>query len=396
MSDKAASPPRFVALDSWRGIAACCVAVFHFHLGVNSHFAELTFFRNASLFVDFFFVLSGFVIFANYAERLTDGFGFWKFMLLRFARLYPLHLFVLMIFVGFEAMQVWIPQLGGAAMTPAFSQPGENLTYIISSLFLVHAMGLFPDNIIAFNAPSWSISVEFYVYALFALILITMAAHIRKAVIATGLIAVFILYVSGAYLSSTFEWGFVRGVYGFAAGALSWYIVSGCKSKIDRYSNSTILWSALEAICILAIALHLSLVTASQYHLLIVPLFMATIFVFSRERGYCSKILKHKSIVLVGTVSYSIYMLHAFIAGKAPAVARLIGHKWPEWGIVTTTQDGDYLLGANMWQGDLMTIGYLLCVTACSIITYKCIEEPARRYSKRKLIRKKKDDKQRA
>jgi peptidoglycan/LPS O-acetylase OafA/YrhL len=60
---------RFIALDSWRGIAACLVALFHLeaysHL-VYSHLNAAPFLRNSWLFVDFFFVLSGFVIAANY------------------------------------------------------------------------------------------------------------------------------------------------------------------------------------------------------------------------------------------------------------------------------------------------------------------------------------------
>src|SRR3979409_173570 len=89
---------RFVALDSWRGIAACLVALFHFeaysHL-VYSHLNGAPFLRNSWLFVDFFFVLSGFVIAANYQQRLREGFGVGRFLLLRLGRLYPLHLFML-------------------------------------------------------------------------------------------------------------------------------------------------------------------------------------------------------------------------------------------------------------------------------------------------------------
>ncbi len=62
---------RFLVLDSWRGIAACLVALFH--LDAYSHLYAVPFLRNSWLFVDFFFVLSGFVIAANYQQRLRDG-----------------------------------------------------------------------------------------------------------------------------------------------------------------------------------------------------------------------------------------------------------------------------------------------------------------------------------
>ena len=62
---------RFEVLDAWRGIAALMVAVFHFN--ALHHAAYMPFVRNSYLFVDFFFVLSGFVIAHAYAERLTSG-----------------------------------------------------------------------------------------------------------------------------------------------------------------------------------------------------------------------------------------------------------------------------------------------------------------------------------
>ena len=169
-------PDRFVALDSWRGIAACIIALIHFHVGVNNHVSELSFFGGAFLFVDFFFALSGFVIFANYARRLRDGFGFWRFMWLRLGRLYPLHIAILLVFIGFEWIQVLLPGFGALAVNEPFSQEGESLQFIAANIILVHALGFFNDGIQAFNQPSWSISTEFYSYALFAVLLIVFKA----------------------------------------------------------------------------------------------------------------------------------------------------------------------------------------------------------------------------
>src|SRR5712691_8834418 len=99
-----ANTQRFVVLDSWRGIAACLVALFH--LDSYSHLYGVPFVRNSWLFVDFFFVLSGFVIAANYQQRLLDGFGIERFLLLRLGRLYPLHFTMLALFIGCELLRV--------------------------------------------------------------------------------------------------------------------------------------------------------------------------------------------------------------------------------------------------------------------------------------------------
>src|SRR5258708_35067428 len=111
-----ANTQRFVVLDSWRGIAACLVALFH--LDAYSHLYEVPFLRNSWLFVDFFFVLSGFIIAANYRQRLSEGFGLGRFLLLRLGRLYPLHLAMLALFVAFALLKVVGRSLLSGAFTP--------------------------------------------------------------------------------------------------------------------------------------------------------------------------------------------------------------------------------------------------------------------------------------
>jgi len=81
---------RFVALDSWRGLAALGVAAYHVE-GGGPLFDNPAVDR-FGLWVEFFFVLSGFVLSAAYGERLANGFPVGRYMLLRLGRIYPLHL----------------------------------------------------------------------------------------------------------------------------------------------------------------------------------------------------------------------------------------------------------------------------------------------------------------
>src|SRR5215469_11877968 len=91
---------RFAALDGWRGICALLVALHH--LSANGHFYAWPLVRNAWLFVDFFFVLSGFVIAYAYGGRLSDAHAIKDFALRRLFRLWPLHVAVLMALIGLE------------------------------------------------------------------------------------------------------------------------------------------------------------------------------------------------------------------------------------------------------------------------------------------------------
>ena len=94
------APKRFEVLDSLRGICALLVATFH--LNVMSHVFELALLRNGWMFVDFFFVLGGFVIMTAYGggRVRTAGDG-WRFLLRRLGRVWPLHLATLAVLVAF-------------------------------------------------------------------------------------------------------------------------------------------------------------------------------------------------------------------------------------------------------------------------------------------------------
>jgi len=59
---------RFEVLDSFRGIAALCIILLHLHLHSNS-IVEYNFFRNSAIFVEFFFILSGFVLSHGYLNK---------------------------------------------------------------------------------------------------------------------------------------------------------------------------------------------------------------------------------------------------------------------------------------------------------------------------------------
>ena len=77
---------RFALLDGLRGVAALVVLTFHL---VQQH--DLTALPFAGLAVDFFYLLSGFVVAFAYEQRLQSGaMGLTSFALVRITRLYPL------------------------------------------------------------------------------------------------------------------------------------------------------------------------------------------------------------------------------------------------------------------------------------------------------------------
>src|SRR4051812_27390718 len=69
----------FVALDALRGIAALIVVTIH----LGQAFPVIPLALRAHLAVDFFFMLSGFVVGAAYEKKLQAGMGLHKFTAIR-------------------------------------------------------------------------------------------------------------------------------------------------------------------------------------------------------------------------------------------------------------------------------------------------------------------------
>ncbi|HEU4644027.1 MAG TPA: acyltransferase [Burkholderiales bacterium] len=375
---------RFVALDSWRGIAACLVALFHLeaysHL-VYSHLHGVPFLNNSWLFVDFFFVLSGFVIAANYQQRLLDGFGAGRFLLLRLGRLYPLHVTMLAAAVAVKLLLVLVPALSpGAQAGPApFSAPQEAPGTIFANLLLVHSLHLY--DFFTWNGPSWSISTEFWTYAIFAACLVGLGRHAWVA-LPVAMIGgpVLVAALSEQNMATEYDWGIVRCVYGFAAGVVTWNLYRRWHVKLGRWlSGSVAEWGA--------IGLMFAFVSASGTTLLSVAapyVFGLVVLVFAFEAGTASAILRLRPLVLLGTLSYSVYMTHYFIARRMFDAGRVL-EKW--WHVDPFTRreiDGQVVevLGTRLWHGDIAYPVFLATVIAVSWFTYRWIEKPGREWAR--------------
>jgi peptidoglycan/LPS O-acetylase OafA/YrhL len=375
---------RFVALDSWRGIAACLVALFHFealsHL-VYSHLHGVPFLRDSRLFVDFFFVLSGFVIAANYQQRLLDGFGVGRFLLLRLGRLYPLHLTMLAVAVGAKMLLILVPALSSITQSaPApFSTPHDAPHTILANLLLIHSLHLY--DFFTWNIPSWSISTEFYTYVIFAACWVGLRKHAWIALLVAMIGGpVLIATLSEQNMATEYDWGIIRCVYGFAAGVVSWNVYRRWHAKLRTWLSGTVAeWCA--------IGLIFAFVSASGTTLLSVAapyVFGLVVLVFAFETGSASAILRLRPLVFLGTVSYSIYMTHFFIARRLSDAGRSLNKLWDIDVFTRREIDGQYfdVLGTELWHGDIGCLVFLATVIAISYFTYRWIEKPGRDWAR--------------
>ena len=174
MPQQTALPHRFAALDSWRGICALSVVLFHLNAGTHLH----ALLNNGYVAVDFFFVLSGFVIGSAYHDRIRDGADLARFSLRRVGRLYPLHLAVLLVYLALETGRLALHN--PAAFTGERSWPA-----FFADLFLLQGFNAYD---LSWNMPAWSISIELWTNLAFAVLALALGR--RLPWLAAGLAAV--------------------------------------------------------------------------------------------------------------------------------------------------------------------------------------------------------------
>ena len=370
------STPRFVALDSWRGLCACLVAMFHYTQ--YTLFLDVPFIRNAYLFVDFFFVLSGFVITASYASRLASGYSTLKFMLLRFGRVYPLHLFTFGIFLMLALLKYFSARHGGPQ---PFESDIENPHAIITNLLLIHSLNLHDSN--SWNFPSWSISTEFYSYLFFAIVVTVFRRHFAVVMgIVVILSPIFIGLYSPKYMDTTYDYGFIRCLFGFGIGSLLWKIYEKYihEHKL-RANKNKLIWTALELACVLIVVLFVTTAGDSPLSIAAPLVFAAVIVVFTYENGFISGILLTRGFVTIGTLSYSIYMMHIFILFF---VGNLLFSVQRRFGIeIFSHFSGNKFLGVSEFASGMVYLILMLTLIASAFVTYKGIEAPGRAYFRR-------------
>ena len=148
----------FSMLDGRRGVAAVIVVLFHY-----SWFLGWQIVPNAYLAVDFFFVLSGFVIAHAYEARLLAGQTLGDFLRTRLVRLYPLYWLGLTIPVGLVAVETWLGQ-------PHLQRTLVATSYLFGAALLPapDSLSVMPFRVFPLNAPAWSLSVEIGINAIYA------------------------------------------------------------------------------------------------------------------------------------------------------------------------------------------------------------------------------------
>jgi len=236
---------RFFELDILRGLASYLVVIFHYKHFLYSDalgfdYAHLPFlgilepvYVYGQFFVELFFSISGYVFFWLYAKALAERkMGMKSFFIARFSRLYPLFFAT---FIAVALIQWVFHAIYGYSYIYQHNTAGN----FALNLFMVHQW--IPHAEMTFNGPSWSISVEVFLYAVF------FGLSYVKLNTPIMVVAMIVLGLIFKYLEADQASDFARGVPSFFFGGLAFYAVQGLRGlknpKWLKIVDTTLKWA---------------------------------------------------------------------------------------------------------------------------------------------------------
>lgn len=287
----------------------------------------------------------------------------------RIFRVFPLRLSILAIFLFLEGARAVVGayglSIGGQPFTGhlAASQIFPNAT-------LLQAWLPWTDPL-SFNAPSWSISIEIYMYLMFAASL--MLSAYRPAVC-------FALAGCALYLNAT--WSDLitleaqRGIACFFAGSCAYLTFCAIEA---RWRPRRVIACAAKIACILAVVSLLTIGISSE--IIAVALFSCLVFGFAFEEGPVSLILKSRISKRAGELSFSIYMIHYFII-IIVTHSLMMCTKLMSRSLVVESGAIRFIDLGNRVANNLFAALIVAVVIAFAFITLRYVERPGRALGK--------------
>lgn len=331
---------RIESLTSLRFFAAIYVVLFHIYLHDSAPESKSTgaqFLSHGYLAVSFFFILSGFVLTWNYADRWTTK-SYPGFLLARFARIYPVYLL---------ALVIQIP----------FYEPHFHPWSAVAVLCMVQSWTTLPSQLpSAWNYPAWTLSVEWFFYLCFPLLLFALTKVKRRKTLILIIVMVS-LAIAGpqAAIGGRLSW-FTRHIPlpvmrlpEFLLGMLLAMSVPRAQPSSQRRVNQT-------AFALLVVTALLLTLNIHRFVLLVECTFAALLWLMAFRQSLLKRWLESRPLVLLGGASYAIYILQDPI------------HNWLDrWNAA-------YFHWPYM---DVFVFPSLLVVL--SILVFRYYEQPARR-----------------
>lgn len=279
---------RFFLLDGLRGVAAIAVMLFHIFPalpgGVIGH---------GYLAVDFFFLLSGFVIALNYETKLNAGMRLRRFVALRAIRLYPL------------AVAAVLSMALLKLVYPKPHMPDDTFLYQLAMNAL-----LLPNTLIVsaekfpFLLPSWSLFCEIFVNFAYAAALPYLRNTTLKAIaLLSAIVLIYLTFEEGTVqtLYHNVAYGIIRTIFSFSLGVMFLRLI------YRKHSLPRIPGVAIYAALIAVVVIPVGIMDNAIYDLIsVILVFPAILWASISYPGPDRSPVENE----LGELSYPIYLLH--------------------------------------------------------------------------------------
>jgi peptidoglycan/LPS O-acetylase OafA/YrhL len=351
-----ATKPHYPILDGLRGTAAILVVIFHLLEAYFPKYSDLPI-HHGYLAVDFFFLLSGFVIGYAYDDRWTSGMSPWEFLKIRLVRLHPLVILSMILgAIGFwfdgytnnpmhvSLLKVIVVMLIGFTMLPAPDVRGWNETHSL-------------------NGPCWSLLQEYIANIIYAFFGKRMSKIILWIIVIASAVALtsFAIWhkdVAQGWAFDQFWMAFTRMMFPFFAGLLLFRI-----GKLIKLPMAYFLSSLLLTVLFCMPTFKYNGLYEAACIIIAFPIIVA-VGAGSQISGTWAKVCK-----FFGDISYPLYITHytfiyiftAWVSVKKPAANVVI---------------------------PIAVLTFFICI-AVAYLALKLYDEPIRIWLRKKFLQKK-------
>jgi len=277
--------------------------------------------------VSFFFVLSGFVLSYAYPKFSTLK-DVLRFLWARFARIWPAHIASLLLMLCIVPSVLW------------YVSPSHPYWYSIANLLMVHSWIPFRESYLGLNGVSWSISTEFFFYLCFPFLVYQwQKTWPVKIVLVVSLLICIILMsnifqlppsssYSGVGIHALIYVSPISRLFEFTLGIIACGLFHSMKYQANKlsFSGASIIEFFIVSLVVIVMWATKQLAINNNLALLIGNagiawfkssgssiIFSIFIIIFAFQRGILSNILRYPIFVLLGEVSFSLYLVHTIV-----------------------------------------------------------------------------------
>lgn len=371
-TSKISTKPRYELLDGLRGVAALMVIFYH----IGECFAtspQTQDINHGYLAVDFFFVLSGFVIGYAYDGQWQRGMTKLGFLLRRVIRLQPMVIAGVVLGVISFAIQGCEQWDGTSVSTIAVV-----LSCVLGLLMLPALPGTMPEvrgngEMFPLNGPSWSLFFEYIGSVFYAIFLHRMSKRVLTVftvISGMGLAAITIGNASGYYhlgvgwtaADGGFWLGLIRMTYSFSAGLL----LSRCFKPINIRGAFWICSALIAGVLSVPYVGGDSMPVANGIYDAVCTLVLFPAIVYIGASGRTSDRNSQRTCEFLGAISYPVYIIHY------PFMYMMYAWAWRNgYGFET------------VWP---VALGIIITVVLLAWLFLKYYDEPIRRKLSKKFL----------